>query len=114
MRFLLLANFLFEISIGAILIYQPSLIHPSQDLVALYLSRTFGFLLCILAIWSILLLRYAENKELLSVGYLMFMLIHAGFAGIQYFYLGNGMASFQVVVIHGVFALGFLYYFSKN
>jgi uncharacterized protein with PQ loop repeat len=114
MRFLLLANFLFEGIIGIILIYQPSLILPSTDALVISWARSYGFAASILAVFSLLLIRHLDSKETLSVGLLVFLLFHAGIAFLQYLNFTNGIAPIQVVVIHGVFAAGFLYYFSRN
>ncbi|MBY0424424.1 MAG: hypothetical protein K2Q22_02205 [Cytophagales bacterium] len=114
MRFLLLANFLFEAAIGAIMIYNPSLILPVDNELVVSLARSFGFVACILAVFSGLIIRHEENKELLSVGLLVFLLFHSGLAFLQYLNFQAGLAPIQVVVIHGIFAGGFLYYFSRN
>lgn len=114
MRFLLLANMLFELAIGFIMIYQPSLILAADNVLVVSLARSVGFFACIMGVFSGLLLKYSDNKEVLSVGMLVFLMFHAGFAYLQYLNFTTGLAPIQVVIIHGVFATGFLYYFSRN
>ncbi len=108
MKYLLVANTLFEGAVGILAIAAPLLLWAAADGLGVSIGRAFGCALLAAALLSALALRSLNNRDaiLITLATLAFMHVALALAELSAF-LG-GFAPLPIAVVHALFGLAFL------
>ncbi|MBW4667970.1 MAG: hypothetical protein KME60_11200 [Cyanomargarita calcarea GSE-NOS-MK-12-04C] len=105
MRILLIANTIFEIGIGCLFLFFPTLLLKDNDL-SISLLRVIGCSALALGTLSFLMLSLTTTKEL-KPGLIALFTFHALVAIAQFSTFNDGITNKLVVIVHSLFAVSF-------
>ncbi|MBD2609297.1 hypothetical protein H6G81_33550 [Scytonema hofmannii FACHB-248] len=106
MRMLLIANTIFEIGIGCVFLFFPTLLTLNSQL-SISLLRVIGCGALSLGTLSFLMLSLTDKKEL-KPGLIALSIFHSLVAVAQIYSFIGGMANTLVIIIHSLFAVSFI------
>ncbi|MEA5574189.1 hypothetical protein [Calothrix sp. UHCC 0171] len=106
MRILLIANTIFEVGVGIVFLFFPTLIIKDSAL-AISLLRIIGCGALAFGVLSLLMMNVTDIK-VLQPGLIALSIFHTGAAISQIYGLTNGTANIPVIIAHSLFAVSFL------
>ncbi|AKG20552.1 hypothetical protein IJ00_03770 [Calothrix sp. 336/3] len=106
MRILLIANTIFEVGVGIVFIFFPTLVIKDSAL-SISLLQIIGCGALAFGTLSFLMLKMTDFKSL-QPGLITLSIFHTGAAISQLYGLTNGTASIPVIIAHSLFALSFI------
>jgi hypothetical protein len=105
MRILLIVNTIFQIGIGCVLLFFPTLLFKDSTLL-ISLLRIIGCGSLALGTLSFLMLDLTDVKAL-KPGLVALCVFHVGAIVSQIYSLTNGTANIAVIIVHSLFAVSF-------
>ncbi len=108
MKYLLVANTLFECAVGILAISAPLLLWAAADGLGVSIGRAFGCALLAAALLSALALRSLKNRDAIVLALMTLSFMHVALAVAELSAFLGGFAPLPVAVVHALFGLAFL------
>jgi hypothetical protein len=110
---LLIANTIFEIAVGCVMLFFPTLLLSGNEL-SISLSRVLGCNAFALSTLSLLMLKFRDDAQKLRLGLITFSIFHTLVAIAQFINFLDGTTGLPVVIIHSLFAVLFISFLWKQ
>jgi len=112
-QLLFIANTIFEIAIGCVMLFFPTLLLRGNEL-SISLSRVLGCNAFALGTLSLLILVFRNDIQTIKIGLLTFSIFHTLVAIAQFINFLDGSTGLPVVIVHSLFAVFFISFLWKR